>query len=209
MSKLRILGIIFLTVGFLAGLTILILEILKPRTAGLRVETNPASEVYLGGKFLGTTPLDTILKPAEISLKLIPKDGLLQPYITKINLLDGVKTVVRRNFGDSEGESSGDIDYFDKNPDDQASIIVISVPDSAQVTIDNKKVGLTPYKNSSLASGVHEIKVVKEGYLERKLKVQIYRGYQLTSIVKLAALKQETPTLGPTPFATEPGSPAI
>lgn len=204
MSKLRIFGTIFLVVGFLVSLSILLLETLKPKTAGLRVETTPAADVYLGGKFLGTTPVETTLAPNEASLKLIPKDNLLSPFITKINLLDGVKTVVRRNFGSTDGQSSGDINYFDKNPDDnQSSVILISVPDQSQITIDNKIVGITPYNNSSLSSGVHEIKIVKDGYQERKLKVQIYKGYQLTSIVKLSVLKQSVSSPSSTPFATE------
>ena len=201
MKTLKIVLITIVTVSILLGTTLFLIGLFKPKPAGIYVDTSPSSSVYVNGAFLGKTPLEKTVGPGLIDIKMVPEvtDQNLLAYETKITVTPGIQTVVRREFGKSEDESSGDVISFDKEPGGDASLIVISTPDNAQVSIDGVPRGFAPTK-TTLAPAGHQVTVRADGYTDRVMTVATKAGYRLTLFAKLA--KTSEATLAPSPSPT-------
>jgi len=188
MRKFRIVFISLGVILILAAGGLFLLGYFSPKKAGLLIESNPQSMVYINDVQVSRTPYDTTLSPGEITLKLIPESTStpLVPYETKVALVSGVKTIVRREFGESEDGSSGEVISFEKVGGTEATLAIVSVPDSSQVAIDGQTRGFTPYRMSSLSSGEHSVEVSSKGYKTRTLTLNMVPGYKTTLISKLA-----------------------
>jgi len=189
MKRLRIVVIVLFALGILVAVGFLAWNFIKPTSAGIYVETFPASSVFIDGEQAGRTPYDATRKASEIVLKLVPEtmDKPLSPYEVKVSLTPGIKTVVKREFGETEDTSTGEIVSFEKLGGGEASISVISTPDAAQVSIDGTTRGFAPYKASEITPGEHSLVVSYEGYESRTISVKVVEGYRLTAVVKLKA----------------------
>lgn len=168
--------------------TFFLIGFFKPRPGGILVDTSPASNIYIDGKFLGKTPFKSTQNPGTVSIKMVPdaSDKPLLAYETKITLVSGVQTVVRREFGVTEEDSSGDVISFEKATGGEVSLIVISTPDNAQVSLDGVARGFAPYKTSTISAGDHQITVKAPGYQDRIMTVRTIKNYRLTVFAKLA-----------------------
>ncbi|MDP3994588.1 MAG: PEGA domain-containing protein [bacterium] len=188
--------IIFTLVGilFVFGLIFFLLGHFKPKKAGILIETVPTSLVYINGVQVGRTPYEATMPPSEVVIKLIPEslDKPLVPYETKVNLESGIKTVIKREFGESDETSAGEVVSFEKVGVKETSLAVVSIPDSAQVSIDGQIKGFAPTKITGVALGEHQIAVSAERFKEKTLTVKAMAGYKLTAVVKLA-LNPELP----------------
>jgi Bacterial SH3 domain/PEGA domain len=160
--------------------------IFKPRVAGISIDTSPSSLVYINGKEVGKTPYNTTREPGEILIKLIPEsfEQPLLPYETKVDLIDGVKTVVHYSFARELSQSSAYIVSFEKSVDGIASLAIISDPTDASIVISEKVIGNTPHKETVDAKE-HTVVIKKEGYKDLSLPVKTVNGYKLTAWVKL------------------------
>ncbi|MEK7111708.1 MAG: PEGA domain-containing protein [Patescibacteria group bacterium] len=199
MRKLRIILLVVLGIGFVVGLALFLIGYFRPKEASLNIETTPASLVYINGQQVGRTPYRSNISPGEVVVKLVPEatDTALTPFETKVNLVSGIETVIRREFGETEDTSSGEIISFEKIGGKEASLAVVSVPNNAQVSIDGVKRGFAPVKNT-VTPGEHQIIVSAPGFTERVLSsIQTLIGYKLTAVVKLASTgesrKEEAP----------------
>src|SRR3990172_6177999 len=116
MNKTRIILIVVLVLLVLAGVALGIFTFFLPKKAGLTVETNPVSTVFVNGEEMGRTPYKITLSQGEITLKLVPDSfgSPLIPYETKVELVAGVDTVVRRIFDSTDEYSQGEIISFNK-----------------------------------------------------------------------------------------------
>ncbi|MBI2267970.1 MAG: PEGA domain-containing protein [Candidatus Blackburnbacteria bacterium] len=206
--------------GFLiAGIVLLVLgvggffarSLFSPKQAKLEVlNTNVPASVYVDGQEVGsTTPYEEHRKPGEITLKLVPvtSGAPLAPWETKVSLVEGVTTVVKRDFGPTLQTSGGELLSFEKIGGKKAELVVVSVPDSAQVKLDGESRGFTPLPVVDVAPGEHEIGVSYPGYIEREIhSVKTVVGYRLTVVVFLAedqaAQKQAEEEKEATPEAT-------
>lgn len=160
----------------------------KKENAGIYVESDPQSEVFINGISKGTTPVDIVLAPNDYLVRVVPRNNdqnEFDDYETKISLVPGVKTIIKRNFNQNEDYSSGAIVSFKRLASKESYINVVSLPDGAQVSIDGKVVGYTPVKFKTIA-GDHTLSVLGEGYLTKQIPTRAYRGYELTASVKLA-----------------------
>lgn len=188
-------------IGFLAflagilfiGVIFFLLGYFRPKPRGILVTSSPISNVFINGNLVGKTPYEGTFDLGEILLKLTPEssDLSLLPYETKVNLISGIKTVIRREFADSEDATSGDIVSFEKEGGREAGIVVISVPDNAQISLDGTPRGFTPYKGSNISVGEHQVSVKSFGYIDRVLTVKTIAGYKLTIFSKLAEIAAE------------------
>lgn len=173
-----VLGLIaFFLVGFL-----------KPKPGGIYVVTNPVSGVYIDDSLVGKTPFKGMYEAKNISVKLVPEEtgsGFI-PYETKITLISGIQTVIRREFGKTEEESSGDVISFEKETGNNTSLIVISTPDNAQVSLDGVPRGFTPYKTSTISPAEHQITIKALNFNDRIMTVKTIPDYRLTVFTKLA-----------------------
>jgi uncharacterized protein YgiM (DUF1202 family) len=192
-SKLKIISITIVVVALVIAGAFFTIEYLNPESAGILVDTQPESIVYIDDTQVGRTPYESTRKPGEVLIKLVPEsfEKPLAPYETKVNLASGIKTIIQRDFAATEEESSGVIVSFEKVGGDEASISVVSMPDSAQILIDGKVMGFSPIKTSSLAEGEHPIEVTADGYNSKSLLVRTQRGYKLTAFFKLSPKTEE------------------
>ncbi|OGM24845.1 hypothetical protein A2715_03705 [Candidatus Woesebacteria bacterium RIFCSPHIGHO2_01_FULL_39_32] len=208
MEKLRRVGLILLGLILGGGLLFIVIDLFKPKVAGLFVETNPSAKVLVDGVQMGMTPYRTTTKPGEVIILLIPEsfNVSLATYETKVTLIPGVETVIRREFRELDDVSAGEIVSFDKINKDETSLAVVTDPDSAQLTIDGIDRAYTPHKTSSILPGEHTLDISADGYLDRVVRVKTHRGYKLTAFVKLGKTsmnpQESSPTTIPTPEPT-------
>ena len=120
MKVFNIVFISVLSVIFIVAIAFFAIGYFKPKPAGIAVRALPDSNVYLDGKLIGRTPIDTAAGPGSAILKIIPDEGMV-PFEAKINLVSGVKTIVKREFGNAESSSSGEIVSFEKVMDEEFS----------------------------------------------------------------------------------------
>ena len=93
-ALLAVTGIVI--IGFA---TLLFLGLFKEQEAGVLIESEPVSKIYIDNKEVGVTPYETNIKPGEISIKIEPEqigDVVLDDYETKVNLVPGIKTIIKR-----------------------------------------------------------------------------------------------------------------
>ncbi|MCL4387028.1 PEGA domain-containing protein [Patescibacteria group bacterium] len=188
MRKIRILILVSLIIILLIGVVFLLVKYLSPKFAGIYIESNPTATVYIDGLELGRTPYEDTRKQGEIIIKLVPDsfETPLAPYETKVNLIAGVQTVIKRDFGATDETSSGEIISFEKIEGSQTSLAVVSIPDSSELIIDGKERAFTPHRTSSLLPGEHFFVIRADNYQEKKVDVKTHEGYKLTAVVKLA-----------------------
>lgn len=180
---------------------------ISPAQAGLQIETTPQATVFIGEEEVGTTPFDKAMSPGEITLRLVPiaTNGPLSPWTTKLTLTQGVKTIVRRQFGATESLSAGEVLSFEKIPGNSASLAIVSSPDSADIVLDGESIGFTPSRRDSLPAGRHQIRVSRPGFLEREIAVTTEPGYKLTVVAFLGETAESSlPT-----DATASGEPEV
>lgn len=184
-SLILLVGAIFFALGFF-----------KEKPGGIRVNTSPNSSVYINGAFVGKSPYVGVYKAGEITLKLVPEgtDKNLLSFETKINLVSGIETLVKREFAETEDASSGDISSFDKLSTKETSLVVVTTPDNAQVSIDGVQRGFAPYKTSVIAPAAHQITVKAPGYVDRVMTLTVQDGHRLTVFAKLAKVGLENTT---------------
>ncbi len=194
--KKKIVKIVLVLTGIivLGLLVLLLLDFFNVQEAGILVEADPISTVYINNQEVGKTPYEVNRNPGEILLRIKPdsvNNIILDDYETKINLVSGIRTIVKRVFRETEESSSGVVVSFEKLGGKESYITVVSVPDNAQVLIDNKIYGYTPLR-VKVPAGDHNLIVSADKYLEKSLPIKVYAGYKLTASVKLAK-SNETP----------------
>lgn len=199
MRRIRVIILVLIVLVIASATVLFFIGAFRPKSAGLQIETNPESSVFIDEVLVGRTPYKDTRKPGEIVVKLIPDsfEKPLVPYETKINLIDGVETVISWNFGESYDLSSGEIVSFEKTANDEVELSVVSMPDSAQIQIDSQIKAFTPYKTSTLSQGEHELAVSADGFSEKSVRVRTLKGYKLTAVIKLEPseepIEEETP----------------
>lgn len=156
----------------------------------LQVTSVPNSEVFLDGKSVGKTPLclcelQQLLKVGEYELKLVPPSEY-RSYSQKIKIYQGVLTVVDRTFEKEVSASTGSlITLSDISNKDASELMIISFPNGAQVILDGNVKGTTPLLLKDVTSSDHEIKILKDGYKEKVVKVKTVPGKRLEATINL------------------------
>jgi Bacterial SH3 domain/PEGA domain len=194
-------------------------EYVADKTGGkgaLQVTSSPQSQVYLDSNYIGKTPLcnciaANMIKVGEHNLKLVPL-GDFPPFEEQITIVKSVLSVVDRTFGKS-AYSEGSIITLTLIPDSKvAQMLIISAPDGATVAIDNTPSGKAPLLVKSITESDHEIKISKDGYTDKVIRVHTIAGYQLSAKIYLGVAQNvpsNSPSLSPTPLPTQSITPTI
>lgn len=204
MSKAKIIGISLIILGLVIVTSISISRFISSRrhSAGLKVDTTPPSLVFVDDVQVGRTPISEVYAEGEVNLKIVPDStsSAISPFATKVRLTSNTYTSIKRDFGESDSVSAGEVVSLHKISDQSSSINIISTsPESTSVVVDGRPQGFTPLPIATITPGDHEIELSSPGYLRRSITVKAVSGYQLTIIAKLAAI----PTvLIPTPTPT-------
>lgn len=187
---LLLIGVVLVFLG-IGG--VFVKDKLMPSQSGVQIETTPQSTIYINGEEVGTTPYQAERPSGEIILRLVPiaTDGSLAPWGTKVNLTTGVRTVIKRDFGETETQSSGEVLSFEKISGKDTSFAVVSWPDSAEVLVDGTSRGFTPLKVNELPVGEHKIIVSRTGFAQREIIARSETGYKLTVEAFLKQLEEE------------------
>lgn len=175
-------------ISFVGFAVLLFLGVFNEQQSGVLVESDPEATVYINDVEVGKTPYEANRESGEILLRIKPDliNGVtLDDYETKIDLVPGIRTIVKRVFRETEESSSGVVVSFDKLGGIESLVTVVSVPDNAQVSIDGKVYGYTPLR-VKIPAGDHTLLVSSDKYLEKSLPIRVYAGYKLTASVKLA-----------------------
>jgi len=162
----------------------------------LVVESSSASDVYVNDEFKGTTPYEEVFSVGEYNLLIKPKDSSLKDYNQKITVFSGVKTIVRRRFG--EEQSSGEIVYLEKDKPNRSNIIVLTKPEGAKIYINEKYIDVSPVKVFDVSPGQYKIKVRSDMYLEQDLDIVVTKGYTVNVVFDLAYNLAYKKTVAPT-----------
>jgi hypothetical protein len=180
--------LLFLTFLFLMFILIFNRESGK---GALQVTSSPQSQVYLDNKLIGKTPLclcdlPQLLKVGEYDIKLIPVQNGFNVTSQKININKGALTVVDKTFDKRPSVSSGSlITLFPIDDENKSEILIISTPSGADVILDSIPKGTTPILLKDIPISDHEIKIIKDGYKEKIVKVKTVAGNKLEAIINL------------------------
>ncbi len=192
------LKIIFAVLVLIVLIIILVFSSFGTRDSKIYIDSVPQAKVFINTKEVGTTPYEGQNVPGKVIVKLVSVDGSFPDYQTEVNLSAGVKTVIRRNFGATDQESSGEIVSFESGSLFQASMAIVTFPDSASLSLDEKAVGLAPLKLTNLQKRNYKLAISSQGYKTSELTVTPQDGYLLTAIIKLAKITdQNSPTILP------------
>ena len=146
------------------------------KKAALSVSTNPKATIFLDGEHLGQTPYyNEKLKAGEYVLKIVPESSgqALNPWEGRVNLSPGILTVVNRELGLTQDDSSGEILSFEPLADkDAISISVVTTPDGAVVNLDGEPRGFAPLSLDNISEGDHLLVISSPGYKERSIKAK-------------------------------------
>jgi hypothetical protein len=203
--KAKLILIIILGIVILIGIFLAAFNFLVPKGAGILVETDPPSSIYIDNEEVGRTPFSAVRKPGEVVIKIIPDSfgTPLPPYETKTTLTSGVQTILRRKITQLEENSEGDLISFEKAGKGEIGLSVVTVPESTQISIDGQIRGFSPYKTSDLTEGEHSLGVSANGYLTRSIQVKTVSGYKLIALIQLARSNDQVKVPEPTPTQAE------
>ncbi len=175
-------------VGILLGLIFIVLAYFRPKAAGVYIETNPVSKVFINGEEKGTTPYKENFSPQEVVVRLVPEQDqqILEPLETKTSLIPGVETVIRHDFSVDKETSSTEVISFEKIENDTSGLSIVVVPEGVKVLIDGNIRAFAPYKTISLPPGEHNLLISDNGYKDKVIKLKTHNGYNLTLFVDMA-----------------------
>lgn len=185
--------ILFLTPLLILTILFLLIVLIVNRDGGkgaLQVTSIPQSQVFIEGKFVGKTPLclcdlNQLLKVGDYDIRLVPVESGFKETTQKIKIYQGVLTVVDRTFDQELAASSGSLITLSPIDSDNSELMIVSVPNNAQIIMDSNPVGNTPLLLSDVTDSDHEIKLIKDGYKEKIIKIKAVKGKRLEAVISL------------------------
>jgi hypothetical protein len=159
---------------------------LKPAEGSLEFVSEPSgARVSLDGREIGDTPLTVSRVSSGEHTVRITKDE----YIVHEERID-LKGAERRTIQALLKKTAGEL-------------LVSTEPEDAEIYIDGKAVGRSPYENKLLSPGSHKVKIVKEGYQTWEREVVIRDEKRVEVLTQLNPKKRES---GPVPAQAKTGA---
>lgn len=190
MKKIFLIVIPALLLGLFFFLTYQYVVGSRSQKGALQVTSAPESKVYINNTYLGQTPLckceaSDMLAAGDYTIRLVPIDKNLSEFQEKVTISEGVLTVVDRKFGENSLSEGSIISLTPLTDKKKIELLVASFPQGATVLLDNNIIGTSPvlYKNPTESD--HVLKVRKNGYKEKTIRIRTPMGYKLTVAVYL------------------------
>lgn len=141
---------------------------LKPKFAYFSVKTNPAeAEIYLDNILIGESPLELAKIESGRHKFKIMKDSY-HPYEEEIYFDDGDKKLLNFELKQAYG-----------------GLIIESEPTGAEISLNSKKIGLTPYKTEKIPSGTYHLKLTKDLWADFEESIIINDAKNTIKVVQL------------------------
>lgn len=185
--------IIFLFILAGAGIFFYQFFWVKNEKGALQITSLPESKVYLNGEYIGNTPIcrcpktdsldvkniQEMLPVGDYTVRLIPTKGNLPEFQEKVTVEKSVLTVVDRKFAEGASSEGVVISLTDINNDKTNELTIISIPDKAEVYIDDSLKGQTPLFLKDLTASDHTLSLQKDGYKTKTINIRATNGYKL------------------------------
>ena len=170
----------------------------------LQVTSDPESKVYIDGKLLGQTPFcrcefKDMISSGDYELRLVPSIGNFEPFEQKIQIFPKVLTVVDRSFLEGPNSSASIITLKKLTDKNEIGLSVVSIPGGAKVYIDNNLSGETTLNLKNITESDHELKLTKDGYSEKSIRIRSVKGFKLEALVFLGLSEVATSSATPPP----------
>lgn len=177
----------------------------------LQITSKPFSKVYLDGQYIGTTPLcrcesTNMIRSGEYTLKLIPIEGGFTEFQDKVTVTKGTLTVVDRKFGKGATSEGSIVSLLPLSDSKSSELLVVTIPDNADVYLDAEYKSKAPYHQKSLTDSDHTLRVKKDGYKDKNVRIRTPEGFKLISVIYLG-LQDENKSTTVTPVASASGTP--
>jgi len=187
MKKLIFVIIPLLLIILLIYLVIQHVNNMRTQKGALQVTSTPSSKVYLNDKYLGRTPVskteaNDMIQSGNYTLKLVPEDTSLSEYQEKITISTGILTVVDRKFRKGALSEGSVISLTPLSDKEKTELEVISFPSGSRVLLDANAIGNTPLLFKNPTESDHILKVNKNGYKGKTIRIRTPKGYRLTII---------------------------
>ncbi|OGP10528.1 MAG: hypothetical protein A2048_10285 [Deltaproteobacteria bacterium GWA2_45_12] len=116
-------------------------------------------------------------------------------------MVSSVLTVVNWDLGPSDIFSEGEIIWMERTFD-KSSLVIFGNPEGAEVRFDDEFLGTTPVSTDKTTIGDHAVKISRQGYKARTVKIKIQDGYKLSIKFQLFLIPG-TADSPATPFSPE------
>lgn len=156
----------------------------------LQVTATPVSSVYLDNVLIGKTPLCKC-EPADLqnagehTIRIVPEDSSLSPFEEKITITSGVLTVVDRTFGEGATSHGSIITLLPLENKTGVEVLVLSFPEQADIFLDGSQKGKSPLSLTDVTASDHELRLTKNGYADKLVRIKTVAGYKLVTTVFL------------------------
>lgn len=156
----------------------------------LQVTSTPTASVYLDGKKIGNTPfcrceLEDLIKTGEYAIRIIPNEGNFKPFEEKITINRSTLAVVDKEFLEGLQGSSSTVTLSPISNKKDSELLVVSLPSSSNIFLDNNAVGATPLLLSHITASDHNLSITKDGYKDKTIGIRTVQGYKLTALISL------------------------
>jgi len=162
----------------------------KTGKGALQVTANPKSKVYLENKLIGTTPfcacdLAQMLPVGDYTIRLVPNTENFRPFEEKITINKGTLTVVDNTFADDGGSDGSIVSLIPLSDKKDVEILIVSLPDKANVFLDSNPVGITPLLLKQVSESDHDLRITLDGYKDKSIRIKTALGFKLSSLIFL------------------------
>lgn len=182
-----IIGFIFLIILLFVLIRFVVLN-RTPRQGQLKITSNVAARVLLENRDIGKTPLEQKMNTGDYSIRLVPEntDQSISSWQGRITINPNTLTYINRDLSQSELTSAGEQLWIEKIAGNAAELSVISVPDGANVILNDQPRGVTPISLTDLPQGDHTLVISSPGFEPRTVKIKLTSGYRVVSSLSLA-----------------------
>jgi len=153
-----------------------------PPPGSLRIVSDPPeANIYLDGINMGETPL-TIAKVTPGNRRVRASAPGFISVTQKVEVASGEETAVEFALG--------------------GRLKILSIPDGAQVFVDEEYIGIAPVKTGRLPAGSHQLRIAKDRHSEKISAVVVERGQEREVTVRLLPMKGSIAVSSNPPGAT-------
>lgn len=162
----------------------------KTGKGALQVTSSPQSRVYLEKKLIGITPfcacdLARMVDVGNYTIKLVPLNGNFNPFEEKISINKSTLTAVDKTFADNGAGEGSIIELVPLGSKKEAEVLIISLPDKANVFLDSNPVGITPLLLKQVSISDHNLRLTKDGYQDKSVTIKTAAGFKLNTLIYL------------------------